>query len=382
MSEIKVNSIKGVGASAAAITVNNSDGTCTANITNKPNRNLIINGAMNVAQRGTSSTTNGYGSVDRYAVYYQGTDEAPTHAQVDVASGTTPYTLGFRKAIKVTNGNQTSGAGAGDLVAIDYTIEAQDIANSGWNYNSASSSVTLSFWVKSSVAQNFYVMIRSEDGTKYNFPIETGSLTADTWTKVTKTISGNANLTFNNDNGAGLLLEFVAFRGTNGTGTVNLDQWAAYDSSDRVPNMTSTWYTTNDATLEITGLQLEVGSVATDFEHRSFNDEYLKCCRYYQSTTTVPSGSAHNAMAGSSKGGSAIIQCANAGFKTLMRTNPTTIIYNGTDSNKVRSSGGGNITLNSPTVYAMPHGINVIAVSSGLSQDEWYQFNYTCDAEL
>jgi len=382
MSEIKVNSIKGVGASAAAITVNNSDGTCTANITNKPNRNLIINGAMNVAQRGTSSTTNGYGSVDRYAVYYQGTDEAPTHAQVDVASGTTPYTLGFRKAIKVTNGNQTSGAGAGDLVAIDYTIEAQDIANSGWNYNSASSSVTLSFWVKSSVAQNFYVMIRSEDGTKYNFPIETGSLTADTWTKVTKTISGNANLTFNNDNGAGLLLEFVAFRGTNGTGTVNLDQWAAYDSSDRVPNMTSTWYTTNDATLEITGLQLEVGSVATDFEHRSFNDEYLKCCRYYQSTTTVPSGSAHNAMAGSSKGGSAIIQCANAGFKTLMRTNPTTIIYNGTDSNKVRSSGGGNITLNSPTIYAMPHGINVIVVTSGLSQDEWYQFNYTCDAEL
>ena len=382
MSEIKVNSIKGVGASAAAITVNNSDGTCTANITNKPNRNLIINGAMQVAQRGTSSTTNGYGSVDRYAVYYQGTDEAPTHAQVDVASGTTPYTSGFRKAIKVTNGNQTSGAGAGDLVAIDYTIEAQDIANSGWNYNSASSSVTLSFWVKSSVAQNFYVMIRSEDGTKYNFPIETGSLTADTWTKVTKTISGNANLTFNNDNGAGLLLEFVAFRGTNGTGTVNLDQWAAYDSSDRVPNMTSTWYTTNDATLEITGLQLEVGSVATDFEHRSFNDEYLKCCRYYQSTTTVPSGSAHNAMAGSSKGGSAIIQCANAGFKTLMRTNPTTIIYNGTDSNKVRSSGGGNITLNSPTIYAMPHGINVIVVTSGLSQDEWYQFNYTCDAEL
>ena len=81
-------------------------------------------------------------------------------------------------------------------------------------------------------------------------------------------------------------------------------------------------------------------------------------------------------------GGSNIIQCANAGFKTLMRTNPTTIIYNGTDSNKVRSSGGGNITLNSPTVYAMPHGINVIVVTSGISADEWYQFNYTCDAEL
>ena len=67
MSEIKVNSIKGVAASTAAITVNNTDGTCTANITNNlSNRNLIINGAMQVAQRGTSSTSNGYQTVDRY----------------------------------------------------------------------------------------------------------------------------------------------------------------------------------------------------------------------------------------------------------------------------------------------------------------------------
>jgi len=280
MSEIKVNSIKGVAASTAALTINNTDGTCTANLTNRTNKNLIINGAMNVAQRSASSTANGYGSVDRFAVYNQSTNEAPTQEQADVASGTTPYTLGFRKAIKVTNGNQTAGAGGNDLVAIDYTIEAQDIANSGWNYNSVSSSVTLSFWVKSSVAQNFYVMIRSEDGTKYNFPIETGSLTADTWTKVTKTISGNANLTFNNDNGAGLLLEFVAFRGTNGTGPVTLDQWAAYDSSTRVPDMTTTWYTTNDATFEITGLQLEVSDHATSFEFLSFSDELRRCQRY------------------------------------------------------------------------------------------------------
>ena len=382
MSEIKVNSIKGVGASAAAITVNNSDGTCTANLTNKPNRNLIINGAMNVAQRSTSSTGNGYGSVDRFSVLSSGTDEAPTHAQADVASGTTPYTLGFRKALKITNGNQTSGAGADDYIVARTVLEAQDIANSGWNYLSTSSSITISFWVKSSVAQNFYVNLWSQDGTNYNYIFETGSLSADTWTKITKTIIGNSNLTFNNDNGAGLRIQLVAFYGTNKTGSVSLNSWAAFSGSTITPDMTSTWYTTNDATLEITGVQLEVGSVATDFEHRSFNDEYLKCCRYYQSTTTVPSGSAHNAMAGSSKGGSAIIQCANAGFKTLMRTNPTTIIYNGTDSNKVRSSGGGNITLNSPTVYAMPHGINVIAVSSGLTQDEWYQFNYTCDAEL
>ena len=62
-----------------------------------------------------------------------GVDENPTQAQVDVASGTTPYTLGFTKALKVTNGNQTSGAGATDYIEIGHKIEAQDIANSGWN---------------------------------------------------------------------------------------------------------------------------------------------------------------------------------------------------------------------------------------------------------
>ena len=112
MSEIKVNSIKGVGASTAAITVNNTDGTCTANLTNRTNKNLIINGAMQVAQRGTSSTSSGYQTVDRFNVEHSGTDEAPTQAQVDVASGTTPYSLGFRKALKIPNGKHTSGAGA------------------------------------------------------------------------------------------------------------------------------------------------------------------------------------------------------------------------------------------------------------------------------
>ena len=115
MSEIKVNSIKGVSATSAAISINNTAGTCTANITNNlSNKNLIINGAMQVAQRGTSSTSVGYQTVDRIQTYTNGVDEAPTQAQVDVASGTTPYTQGFRKAFKITNGNQTSGAGGAD----------------------------------------------------------------------------------------------------------------------------------------------------------------------------------------------------------------------------------------------------------------------------
>ena len=283
MSEIKVNSIKGVGASAAAITVNNTDGTCTANLSNRQNRNLIINGAMEVAQRGTTSTSNGYQTVDRFYINFANTDEAPTQAQADVASGTTPYTLGFRKSFKITNGNQTSGAGAADRMRLLYIVEAQDLAKSGWNYTDANSKITLSFWIKSSVSQNFYFRLATSDGTSYNFPMETGVLTADTWTKVTKKISGNSNLAFNNDNGIGLYLSWAQYRGTDNTDSgVALNTWTATGSGYTLfPDYTSTWYTTNDATWELTGVQLEVGSVATDFEHRSFGQELALCQRYF-----------------------------------------------------------------------------------------------------
>ena len=246
------------------------------------NRNLWINGACLVNQRGSSSTSEGYQTIDRYYVGSGGTDEAQTQAQVDVASGTTPYTLGFRKALRITNGNQTSGAGSGDFMYLKYTFEAQDIANSGWNYLSSSSFITLSFYVKSSVAQSFKAYFHTRQGTEYQYPFETGSLSADTWTKVTKTISGNSNLTFNSDNGLGLELYIWSFIGTDYTASsVTEDAWSTYANAARMKDATSTWYTTNDATLEFTGFQFEVGSVATDFEHRSFGQELALCQRYF-----------------------------------------------------------------------------------------------------
>ena len=137
MSKILVDQIRSNSASSDALTLDGSGNvTVPGNITLSGNatlsgtatgfptkaHNLIINGAMQVAQRGTSNTTNGYGTVDRFANYYNGADEAPTQAQVDVASGTTPYTSGFRKALKITNGNQTSGVGSNDAAAFDAAI--------------------------------------------------------------------------------------------------------------------------------------------------------------------------------------------------------------------------------------------------------------------
>ena len=290
MSEIKVNSIKGVGASTAAITVNNTDGTCTANITNRTNKRLTINGAMTIAQRGSSSTTSGYATVDRFAVTYGGTDEAPTQAQVDVGSGTTPYNLGFTKALRVTNGNQTSGAGAADYIEIYQYIEGHNMANCGWDYKNSNSKMTLSFWIKSSVAQKFagFLYTTNTNGTSvhymYDYSIDNGgsNLTADTWTKITHTFPGNSNLNITDGTGYGLGFGIYPFQGTNyTTSRTPSEAWQTWDTANKVPDMTSTWYTTNDAPLEITGVQLEVGDEATDFEHRSRQEEIALCHRYF-----------------------------------------------------------------------------------------------------
>ena len=175
MSRILVDQIRSNSASSDALTLDGSGNvTVPGNITLSGNatlsgtatgfpkgkaQNLIINGAMQVAQRGTSSTSSGYQTVDRFRHSGTGWDAALTQAQGDVASGTTPYTQGFRKTFKLTNGNQSSGAGTGDQLSMSYIIEDQDLATSGWNYLSATCYVTLSFWFKSSVNQTFYVVL-------------------------------------------------------------------------------------------------------------------------------------------------------------------------------------------------------------------------------
>ena len=247
-------------------------------------RNLVINGAMQVAQRGTSSTGTGYQTVDRMSVAFAGHDEAPTMTQADVASGTSPYTSGFKKSMKIQNGNQTSGAGAADELALTYHFEGQDIAESGWNVASASSNVTLSFWVKSSVTQQFQTNVRlygPANGNQREFAFAY-TLSANTWTKVTKTIPGHASNTVRGDNALGMFLQFPMFWGTNYTANArNHDTWEAKNNNQNMKDYPSTWWTTNDATWEITGIQLEVGDTATDFEHRSFGEELAACQRYY-----------------------------------------------------------------------------------------------------
>ena len=264
----------GIEASGIGITVANING---GQISGR--RNIVINGSMQVAQRGTSSTTSGYQTVDRWNNSYAA-DASMTFTQHALTSSDSgPYEEGHRYSSHVVNGD--TDAGSTQKLNFQQPIEAQNVSLSGWNYTSPSSFITLSFWAKSSVGQTFNMSVMATDGTIKNFPFDV-TLAANTWTKVIKTIPGNSGLTIANDNGEGFRININVFTGSSYTNdSVTNDTWQNWSGSARFRDNTSTWFTTDGATFEYTGVQLEAGSQATPFEHRSFGEELALCERYF-----------------------------------------------------------------------------------------------------
>ena len=242
-------------------------------------RNLVVNGSMKIAQRATSETTAvaGYHTVDRLKV---SPSDSQTQSQISLTSADTPFTHGLRKAFRLQN-STVSTAGINTYREIDYRIEGQDIAQSGWKHTDPNSFITISFWLRASVAQSYYLYLRAFHGTAQAYSCEL-AVAANTWTKFEKTIPGNANITINSDNTAGLLLRFIPWYAVTYTGAgAPLNAWQA-TSSDYVPDMTNTWVTTLNSTFDITGFQCEVGKKATPFEHRGFGEELARCQRYFE----------------------------------------------------------------------------------------------------
>ena len=348
------------------------------------NRNLIINGAMQVAQRGTSSTLGTYGTVDRFQpAFIAG---AQTQTQETLTSGS-PYDEGFRYFLRIAN--TTASTSANTLRQFSTKLEAQTIAQSGWNYTSSTSYVTVSFWVRASVGQEYYAYLLTQDGTPYKYSFSLGTLSADTWTKITKTVPGNSNLTVNNDNEEGLRLVVSPFYGTDYTDSgVSVDTWATYSGSTRTPDYTNTWGGTTDATFDVTGVQLEVGSVATPFEHRSFGDELVRCQRYYQKSFDYGTAPGSSISQGAIMHGYTNMPAANyvarfgAQFRTSMRAQPTVVTYD-TAGNSGKCNYPDTSTNQSFTIIHRGEN-NFSAETSSLSSstDARLYFHYTAEAEL
>ena len=277
MSEIKVNSIKGVGASTAAITVNNTDGTCTANITNNlSNRNIIINGAMQVAQRGTSFTATGFEyTVDRFSHH---TGSGFNFDTTTTQSSDAPN--GFAKAIKITPDSVVTPS-ATQNGHISYAIEGQDVQQLAYG-TSSPQKITLSFYAKSSSQNNnhqYSIQIRKVDTAgNYKHVLQPFTVTSS-YQRFTFTFDGDTASDIVDSNGLGLELDFMLVAGSSdlesatSTWVTNTGFRGVTGQSNFMDNTSNEFY--------LTGVQLEVGSVATDFEHRSYAQELALCQRYY-----------------------------------------------------------------------------------------------------
>ena len=280
MSEIKVNSIKGVGASAAAITVNNTDGTCTANITNNlSNRNKVINGSMICSQRGSSFTNVGeIYSLDRFRL-----DKSNTGAAFTITQSTTSPN-GFAKSLKMDCTTADTSTAANEFVALRHKIEAQNLQDLAYG-TSAAKALVLSFYVRSNLTGTYAITCLQRDNSSKLYARTYTINSADTWERKTISIPADTSGVINDDNGSGFEIYFPLIMGSDyTTGSVS-SAWEAYGNSKIAAqhgvnigsNTSNEWY--------VTGVQLEVdhtgSGVATDFEHRSFGQELALCQRYY-----------------------------------------------------------------------------------------------------
>jgi len=253
----------------------------TTGITNLPSinsgqiggsRNLVINGEMQVSQRvGTTATATGNNTyiIDRYTTFVSG-GAAYTVQQV------TDTPAGFKNAAKVTITTADSSLAAGDYALMQYRMEGTDIAHLNCGTSDAET-VTLSFWVKSSLTGNFGGAMRNSAADR-NYPYLYNIAQANTWEKKSITLTLDTTGTWLTTTGIGLVFMWDFGSGTDFQGTA--DQWQAGNFHSAASQVKLT--ATNSATWYVTGVQLEIGSTATDFEHKSFTDELALCRRYFR----------------------------------------------------------------------------------------------------
>ena len=233
-------------------------------------KNLIINGAMQVAQRGTGAfTANTDYPVDRFQMLNN------TSTGTFSAQQVSEYPDGFKKSLKVTVTAADTSLGSTERLLVSYPVEGSDFVAPAFGTSSAKK-ITLSFQVRSSLTGTFSGSVQNSAQNR-SFPFEYTISSANTWETKSITIDGDTTGTWLTDTGIGLRLRFSLGCGSSQKGTVNT--WASanyFGTSAETPLIG-----TNGATWQITGVQLEVGEQATPFEHRSFGDELARCQRYF-----------------------------------------------------------------------------------------------------
>jgi len=327
------------------------------------NRNIVINGAMQVAQRGTSvtsinNTATTYATIDRM---YHAFNSYGAWTSTQESDGPD----GFTKSWKMNCTTANSSLSAGDYALLVYRVEAQDCQHLKYGTSSAEDTV-FSFWVKSNKTGAASFEIAQLDNSSKQFCTSYTINTADTWEYKTITIPGDTAGVIDDNNGPGIQIGWWLGSGSQYSGGTHATTWEASTDVNRNASDLACGMTLGDY-FQITGIQWELGTQATSFEHRSYGDELQRCRRYFQHFTCGGSGTA----TGSNQTQSA--QCT-VNFTPEMRAQPT-ITFG--------AIGGSTNTTGSPSSFVLQkQGFVAGAASAASGRQFWVVGLSTASAEL
>ena len=310
-------------------------------------KNMVINGAMQVAQRVAypstqpSASYSNYYTVDRWRM---NVSDANFGTWTFSQSNTVPAGKGFAYSWKWDCTSADTSLASDHYGIAEYRIEAQDLQHLGYGTTSAKP-ITISFWVKTNKSGTYVFSIYANDGTRYVSKTYTVDV-ANAWEYKTITIEGDTDGTINNDNGDGFRLWWWLGSGTNFSGgTMQPGVWRPWsEANGATPGLNVNMADSTSNEWFITGVQMEVGRNATDFEHRSYGEELALCQRYYLKTSnifgTVYQSGGNNGNVGLGICFPVEMRVASSNSNTTLPTGTANNVHNFGDGDNSYVSGG------------------------------------------
>ena len=358
------------------VTINGTTGlsTTTGSVVsnNTPGKNLAINGAMKIAQRGdTTGVEYGYGGCDRWRF------SGGSAARVTMNQTTGPTAEGFAYCQELDVTTADASLAAGDYNMLSHKWEGYDLQHIQKGTSDAKS-LTVSFWVSSPKTGTHIVELYDQANSRQISKAYTVS-SADTWENKTVTFAGDTSGTITNDNDARLTLEFWLCAGsTYSSGTLNTS-WASITNANRAVGQVNTMDNTSN-NFKLTGVQVEIGDTATNFEHRSYGDEIAKCQRYYFQSDNFKVSCAKGPVRGEAYSTTELF--AHVQYPQPMRAAPTWIVCdNSGNTGAVHKIGNPDVSGVSVDRYGATSGVR-ITKSTAWTAGDGYMFTYSVDAEL
>lgn len=323
---------------------------------NTGRRNIIINGAMQIAQRATSSTglgsASGYFTLDRfYMVENDASDGRFTMSQSAVTD-----LEGFSNALKIDCTTADTSIAAGEALILQQNIEGFNVQQLK-STSTTTKAITLSFYAKSNASRAIASELRFSNGT--NRQASKLHTIGTSWARYTFTVPAASSIQIDNDNSNEMQVNFWLHGGTNFTSGTLSSTFEASNNANRAAGIGSIFAST-DNEIEITGIQLEVGDSATEFEHRSFGEELVLCQRYFIEDDTVYRAYLNASGDTGSRG-------CNFYFPTTMRAVPS----------MTAAVDAGTVTFSSRTT----NGVGM-TVGGSVSGNTTFTSGYTADSEL